>query len=247
MVKTMSAATVLALLRQVPLFAQLQMADLQAVARTAQSVSRKKTARIFEEGSVADCCFILTSGRVKVVLAGPRDTEMILGMIEPLAVIGEIALLDDSPRSAGLVAVTDCQLIRISRASFEALRKNPEFEDRLVAHVTSTLRRATEQLRAMYTFSSAERLAWCLAQVAGQRGQQDGDTLRISPKPPHHELADMTGCSRETVSRALLRFRRLKWVSWDTKALYVNTSVIKRYYGNLPRASDVTEITRLVS
>ena len=114
-----------------------------------------------------------------MVLAGPRDTEMILRMIEPLAVIGEIALLDDSPRSAGLVAVTDCRSSE-SLARRSSVAQDPEFEDRLVAHVTSTLRRATEQLRAMYTFSSAERLAWCLAQVAGQRGQQDGDTLRIS-------------------------------------------------------------------
>jgi CRP/FNR family cyclic AMP-dependent transcriptional regulator len=246
MFKPMNEAAVLSQIRLVPLFAQLPAADLQAVARTARSVTKTKAARLFEEGSVADCCFILTSGRVKVVLTGHRGAEVILGMIEPPAVIGEIALLDHSPRSAGLVAVADSHFIAIPRASFDRLRGNPAFEDRLVAHVTSTLRRATEQIRAMYTFSSADRLAWCLAQVARQRGEKTGDTIRISPKPPHHELADMTGCSRETVSRALLRFRRQKWLRWDKDALHVKADLVTRYSDQPQADPDVIAITRLV-
>ena len=242
----MSADTICDVLRQVPLFAQLPIAELQAAAKTARLLVKKKAARICEEGSVADCCYVLTSGRLKVVLSGPGDVEFILAMLEPFAVIGEIALLDNSVRSAGLVAVEDSRLMSIPRASFQALRRNVQFEDQLVAQVTSTLRRATEQLRAMYTFGTDDRLAWCLARIAAQRGQRRGDTIRLSPKPPQHELADMTGCSRETVSRALARLKRKKWLSWDATTLSMRADIVERYYRSPHTQADVTEITRFV-
>ena len=63
----MSEEVVSGLLRRVPLFASLAPSDLRALAASAHSLSRKKGARIFEEGSSGDSCYILTSGRAKVV------------------------------------------------------------------------------------------------------------------------------------------------------------------------------------
>jgi CRP/FNR family transcriptional regulator, cyclic AMP receptor protein len=236
MATPMAGASVFELLRLVPLFADVPVADLQMVARRSQGVWKKKAARVFEEGSPADCCFVLTSGRAKVVISGSGEAEVILGIIEPYALIGEIALLDNSTRSAGLVAVEKSHFIRIAGATFLELRNNRAFEGRLVAHVTATLRRATEQLRAIYTYSSLERVAWCLARLAHQRGERAGSEITISPRPPHHELADMTGCSRETVSRVLLRLRRMKWVTWDQHRLSLQAGAFKRYAADVPMA-----------
>jgi CRP-like cAMP-binding protein len=232
MPKSMPDAAAVELLRLVPLFADIPEGELQMVARSSQPFWKKKGARLFEEGSPADCCYVLTSGRAKVVLSG-TESEVILGIVEPYALIGEIALLDRSKRSAGLVTVEKSHFIRISAQTFLELRNNRAFEDRLIANVTGTLRHATEQLRAIYTFSSLERVAWCLAGLARQRGALSGSEIAISPRPPHHELADMTGCSRETVSRILLRLRRMKWVSWDNQSLRIQIAVYKRYAGDI--------------
>jgi CRP/FNR family transcriptional regulator len=229
MPKPMTDAAVVELLRLVPLFTDIPVGELQRVASRSQTFWKKKAVRLFEEGSPADCCLVLTSGRAKVVLNGTGGSEVILGLIEPYAVIGEIALLDRSTRSAGLVTVEKSHFIRISAQTFLELRSNAAFEDRLVTNVTATLRRATDQLRAIYTYSSLERVAWCLARLARQRGAPAGSEIAISPRPPHHELAEMTGCSRETVSRILLRLRRMKWVSWDNQGLRLQASVMKRY------------------
>src|SRR5262245_61586156 len=130
---------VFGLLRRVPLFASLPAADLQRAAKTVRSIAKKKGARIFEEGSVADSCFVLTSGRAKVVISGQAGTEVILGTVEPFELVGELALLDNSPRSAGLVALDDCHLLRLTKPAFDDLRNNRAFEDKLVVHVTSML------------------------------------------------------------------------------------------------------------
>jgi len=229
----MADAAAVELLRLVPLFSEVPAVELQKVASRSQTFWKKKAVRLFEEGSLADCCLVLTSGRAKVVLNGTGGSEIILGLVEPFAVIGEIALLDRSTRSAGLVTVEKSHFIRISADSFLELRNNRAFEDRLVANVTATLRRATEQLRAIYTYDSLDRVAWCLARLAGQRGAPVGGEIVLSPRPPHHELAEMTGCSRETVSRILLRLRRMKWVNWDKQTLRLQASAIRRYASDI--------------
>ena len=127
-------------LKTVTLFSELSADELEMLASTARSVTATKHARMFEEGSHGDCCFVLTSGRARVVLGGASDSEITLGTIKPKDLVGEIALLNRSTRSATLVAVEDCHFIRIPAESFEKLRSNMRFEDRIIAHLTTTLR-----------------------------------------------------------------------------------------------------------
>jgi CRP-like cAMP-binding protein len=217
-----------ALLRRAPLFADLPAPLLDEVAAGSKAIFRPKCTRIFEEGSTADCCYLLVEGRLKVVLAGDSDSQITLNVLSPPTLVGEIALLDKGTRSAGIVALDDCHLVQIGRAAFLNLRKNQAFEDKLVVHVAATLRHATEQLRAIYTFDSMERVAWCIARLAASL-DREGNEVVMSPRPAHHELADMTGCTRETVTRALLRLRRMGWIRWDANSLRLQSQSFKRY------------------
>jgi CRP-like cAMP-binding protein len=215
-------------LKAVRLFADLEATDLEMLASAARSVAFKKGARIFEEGATADCCFVLTAGKARVVLAGSNGTEILLHILTPPAIVGEIALLDRSTRSASLVAVEPCHLIRIPSAALEALRKNPAFEHHLVAGLVATLRRSDDRVRAITSFPSISRVAWCLGRIARYSGRRDGSAIVI-PKPPHSELAEMAGCTRETVSRALQMLKRKKYVSWDTSSMRIDIDGMQRY------------------
>jgi CRP/FNR family cyclic AMP-dependent transcriptional regulator len=241
----MSEDVVVKLLQRVALFAAVPEADLRAAAKDTRSVIKRKAATIFDEGSPADSCFVITSGRAKIVLSGREATEVILGTVEPLELVGELSLLDNSPRSAGLVALEESQLLRMPKAAFQQLRSNRAFEDRLVVHVTAMLRRATEQLRAIYTYDSAERVAWCLARLAIRTGRQVGEALVI-PRPPHQELADMTGCSRETVTRVLTQLQKSNWISADGESLKLDGTAFRRYLEIEKSTRAGIETTRIV-
>jgi len=91
------------LLRQVELFSGLSDAELRQIAETAVTLRRAKNQIIFDEGDSADFLLVLTKGRAKVVLVGDGAEEIILNLIEPFRIVGEIALLDRSTRSARLV------------------------------------------------------------------------------------------------------------------------------------------------
>jgi len=192
------------LLREVQLFSELSDAELGQIAETAVMLRRAKNQIIFDEGDSADFLLVLTKGRAKVVLVGDGAEEIILNLIEPFRVVGEIALLDRSTRSARLVAVEDCQFIKLPVTSFDALRNsNRTFAAKIIVNVTATLRESNDQLRVICTYRSLGRVAWSLDRLVRQREQIKGSTATLDPCPKHHDLAQMTGCSRETVSRAL--------------------------------------------
>jgi CRP/FNR family transcriptional regulator, cyclic AMP receptor protein len=194
---------VISLLRQIQLFSELSEAELRHIAETAVMLRRAKNQIIFDEGDSADFLLVLTKGRAKVLLVGDGAEEIILNLIEPFRVVGEIALLDRSTRSARLVALEDCQFIKLPVTSFDALRNsNQAFAAKIIANVTSTLRESNDQLRVICTYRSLGRVAWCLDRLV-RRKKINGSSALLDPCPKHHELAQMTGCSRETVSRAL--------------------------------------------
>src|SRR5262249_26631866 len=242
----MSEGVFVDLRRRVPLFARLPAADLRIAAKSTRSLAKPKGATIFDEGSPADCCYVITSGRAKVVLSGGATAEVILGTVEAHELVGELSLLDNSPRSAGLVALEECQLLRLPNDAFQELRNNRAFEDKLVVHVTAMLRRATDQLGAIYTYDSAERVAWCLARLALRTGRRVNGAMVISPRPPHQELADMTGCSRETVTRVLTHLQKSKSVSMEGDSLTLSDSAFKRYLEIEQAACTGRDMSRIV-
>jgi len=211
-------------------FSELSVAELDTLASGARSLGLKKGARVFEEGSQADCCLVLTAGRAKAVLSADTGSEILLRIIKPISLVGEVALLDGSTRSASLVTMEDCHFIRIPAPLFQQLRRNPEFEQRMVARVASMLRDASDQLRGIATFPAMSRVAWCLGRIARQEGRLEGATVVI-PKLTHHELAEMTGCSRETVSRALGTLKRKKYVTWDEDTMRLEMGGFRRLLG----------------
>lgn len=225
----MTTATKKEWLKSVPLFSGLSETELTALAAAAASLAVPRHGRVFEEGSAGDCCYVLTAGEARVVVAAGSDSEVLVATIRPRMVVGELALLDGSPRSAALVASQSCRFIRIPAAAFLQLRNNAAFEQQLVRHVASRLRETNEQIQGVTRGSSIARVAWCLSRVAREEGTLDGGGI-LMPKKAHQELAEMVGCSRETVTRALAMLKRRRCVSWSGKMMRLEIEPLQRYF-----------------
>src|SRR5687767_2815558 len=223
----MTAAAKKEWLKSVPLFSTLSEEELSSLAAAAGSTAVGKHGRVFEEGSPGDCCYVLTAGEARVVLSG-GESEVLVATIRPRMLVGELALLDGAPRSAALVASQACRFIRIPAAAFERLRTNAAFEQRLVRHVAATLRSSNDQIRGVSNASSVARVAWYLGRVARQEGTLDKGGILI-PQRAHHEIAEMVGCSRETVTRALATLKRKRCVSWSGKTMRLEIETLQRY------------------
>jgi CRP-like cAMP-binding protein len=224
----MSMAAIRSHLGAVALFADIGQPELDRLAAAARFVTYRKHARIFEEGSSAECCYLLTAGHARVVLNCDDGDEVLLAEIQPGDLVGELALLDGCARSAALVAAELCHLIVIPAPAFQLLRANKAFEQRLVSQVTSALRDRSEQVRRVATTSSVARVAWCLGRIASREGRREGRIVVI-PRKRHQELAGMAGCTRETVSRALSVLKRKQCLSWDAAVMRLQIDGLRRY------------------
>lgn len=71
---------------------------------------------LFREGEAADLMFVLTFGRARI-LVGQREVEQ----LAPGAIVGEMALIDQAPRSATVEAVTDCEFVCVDQKRFKFL------------------------------------------------------------------------------------------------------------------------------
>jgi CRP-like cAMP-binding protein len=211
-------------LRRVRLFADLTDQQLDALLTDPRLVQLDKGDRLFQEEDPADSCYVLMSGRAKVVVSGP-DEEIILAILEPCSLVGELALLDGSTRSAAVVALEKCAFRRIPFRALDALRSDQRFEKKLVAHVVGTLRHTNDQLRQVRAHGSIVRVAWGLSDIARKRGRWQGSSVVLQPRPPHQELAEMTGCSRETVTRKLKELKDEGCVSWNKDSLRIERRI----------------------
>jgi CRP-like cAMP-binding protein len=144
----------------------------------------------------------VAKGQVKVVLIGDDGREVILSVLGEGEFFGEMALLDDEPRSAHVIAMEDSDLLVLRREDFESiLAQSPQIGLALLRELTRRLRRADEKVGALVLLDVTGRVARLLLELSDDSG---GD--RITRRLTHHTIAQMVGSSRETVSRTMREF-----------------------------------------
>jgi CRP/FNR family transcriptional regulator, cyclic AMP receptor protein len=110
---------------------------------------------LFEAGDVADGCYRLEQGLLKVSITSPQGDERILTILGPGSIVGELAIIDGLPRSATVVAIRDCKLSFISREAFvSCLREHPEIYSDLVSTLVSRLREADHAMQQQASLRS---------------------------------------------------------------------------------------------
>lgn len=91
---------------------------------------------LFSEGDAGDCMYVLMSGTVDVTVRGKVVETATTG-----AILGELAIIDSSPRSASVIARDDCNLIMINAETFKTLTRDvPDFAMHVMRAMADRLR-----------------------------------------------------------------------------------------------------------
>jgi len=187
------------ILRKVPLFGQLAPPDLDRVAEIARERSYPRNSVILFEDDPGDALFVVAHGQVKVVLIGEDGREVILSVMGEGEFFGEMALIDDEPRSAHVIAMEDSGLLVIRREDFQdLLKQTPGIGLHLLRELSRRLRRVDEKVGSLVLLDVNGRVAQLLLDLADEAGAD-----RITRRLTHHTIAQMIGSSRETVSRTM--------------------------------------------
>ena len=127
-------------LRQIPLFADLSEEDLERLYRMAETVSIPAGQLVLREGDPGDSLYVVLKGDLEVTKRqGGQD--VLLALYDPGQFFGEMALLEQAPRSASVRTVQESRLLVISQAAFQSLLScSPSAPLRILHTVTSRLR-----------------------------------------------------------------------------------------------------------
>ncbi len=187
-------------LRKVPLFAELSHADLVEICAHVDEVRLKAGQQLFSEGEAGQKAYVIKEGQIEIYKTS-EGRNIQLAIRQPGEVIGELSLLETTPRSASGKALADSLLIGIGQAQFEQLLTTSPSASRIMLHTVTTRLRSTElalrqsekmaQLGTM-TAGIAHELnnpAAAARRGADQLGEQIEQLLRVEEELFSHPLS----------------------------------------------------------
>ncbi|MEA2936753.1 MAG: family transcriptional regulator, cyclic receptor protein [Alphaproteobacteria bacterium] len=170
---------------------------------------------LFTVGDPGDGCYRLDEGLLKVSVVSASGGERILAILGAGALVGELSVIDGSPRWASVSAIRESKLVFVSRAAFQAFaEKNPEVYRHIAAMLARRLRDIDDALAATSFLPLKGRVAQALISLADAFGKDVGSgRVLIQQKVSQSDLAAMAGIARENVSRILQDWIRRSVVS----------------------------------
>lgn len=201
-------------LQQVPFFADLRPAELAQL--SARLVPRRFSAGqiIFHHGDPGGLLYIISKGKIKITYSTLDGQEALLAILGANDFFGELALLDEAPRSATAEALETTETLTLHREDFIGfIRNNPDFSLHVLQTLTQRIRNLNNQISDIFFLDLPARLARVLLNLAEQHGVVTEQGIRVELSLTQTDLAEMTGATRVSINKALGRFRREKWVS----------------------------------
>jgi CRP-like cAMP-binding protein len=210
----MQPLPIVGLIRQlkVPLFGSLAAEDLAAVAPLLKRKCFAPDQLVFSRGDRADELFIILSGRMKLSVLAPDGRELTFRTAGPGEIVGEIAALDGSVRSADMTAIRESEtLILATRSLASLLQSRPGFGLEVIHFLCRRVRDTTEQLESIALYPIEARVARLLLALAGQAGNRSSPDAHaeLSLAVTQTELATVLGASRPKVNGAMRRLEKV--------------------------------------
>jgi len=197
------------LLRRVSIFKELGDAALASLDRLTRVRTYPKGGVVVSAEEPGDALFVVAEGKVKVVLFGDSGREIILSVFQPGDFFGEMSLLDDQPRSATAIAMTEARLLVLERRAFARhLVENPRSSVAVLAELSRRLRKADEVIGNLALLDVYGRVAHALQELGRRDGERTPEGVVIRDRPSGADLGAMVGTTRESASRALSDFQR---------------------------------------
>lgn len=191
-------------IKNIPLFKDLKDAQLKEIAARCKIGRYKKGDVVFHKTDLSTDLYIVSSGKLKAVLADEEGGEILIAQFEKGDFFGELSLLDGKGRSATIIAIGDAELAVLKKELFlDFLHKEPSVAVELMTTLVERLRKADEMIESLAFLEVGERLVRSLLESASPGGGPMPKGFLKAGKLTHKELAVRIGSSREAVSKCM--------------------------------------------
>jgi len=195
------------------LFADLPKAEFDALVSTFSRQQFAKGETLVEEGGPGGSVFIIEEGRVRISLKGADGREVTLAHLTDGDCFGEMSMLDGEPRSAQAEAIEPTSVLVGTHDDFiRSLEANPRIAMSLLVTMSRRLRAANELIESLSFLDVQGRVARFLLHIADEEGTPVPEGTAIPLPYTRQEMANLVSTSRETLTRVLKNFERLRYI-----------------------------------
>ena len=221
-----NAGVSLTVLRALPIFEMLDDECLRPLTLVSMLRHIPRHTVVLHAGDSTDNIYFVLSGALKVQISDEEGREVILSMLGPGELFGEMGVLDDHPRSATVLAVESSEVVVIGKEDFkQCLVENPDVSLFIMRNLTKRLRLADRHIESLALLDVYGRVARLLLEMAET---VDGRKV-VTHKPTKQDIAKMIGASREMVSRVMRDLMVQGLIQeCDGKLILVDLAVFRR-------------------
>lgn len=213
------------LLKHVPLFEGLTDDELSGLSQVAMLRIFPKDRVVIMAEEEGDSLFVIHTGKVKVSIVSEDGREVILTILGEGNFFGEMSILDGNPRSANVTTLEKTELLMVRHADFlRFIQQTPQVAIKLLAVLAQRLRKTDRKIEGLALSDVTGRLSQTLLQLGEEQGSPTPAGILIKDRPTHQDLANMSGTTRETVSRVLKRLEIQGYIVHNGKDLLITGS-----------------------
>jgi len=210
------------LLKNLPLFGELDDGEMKEIWGHVHTRTYKKGNIILFEEDPGDSLFIINEGRVKITRLSEEGKEVILSILGEGEFFGEMSLLDGESRSANVIALSDSEVFILKREDFlKIIKSNPQIAISLLEELARRIRKSDQQIEYLSLADAENRVAITLLRIAEESGTFKMGQVTIDELPMQQDMANMSGTSRETISRVLGDFKDKEYIDKKGKKLVI--------------------------
>jgi CRP/FNR family transcriptional regulator len=197
------------LLRKIALFASLTSDELHGIRDKIVIKNFKKNEIILQEENTNEFMYMILDGEAKVVQTTDAGKEIIITVHQTGDFFGELSLIDGKTSPAAVRATRNSMTAIISKNDFYALllSQNKVLEN-LLQIFCSRLRESIKKIQLLTFNDAAQRIKMLFLMLSESHGEKIDEGTILKVKLIHQDIADMTGLTRETVTRVLDKLQK---------------------------------------
>ena len=208
----------ISLLKAMPVFDSLSEKELLTIVNDLRPKEYQKDEVIFRQGDESREVYFVLKGKVRIFKISPGGDETSIAIFSTNDVIGELAALDQQPRSATAKAITAASLLTMAESRFlDALQTMPRFSLSIARMLAQKLRWTSAYAESIAQFDAAGRLLHIILLHNERYGEElePGKRYQLNVGLNQSDLASMVGARREWVNRILSEWRRRGLLEFD--------------------------------
>jgi len=221
------------ILSSINIFSDLSDNELENLHKVFKPRNYLKNSMIILEEEYGDLVFVVKTGTIKITRVNDEGKEVILALLGPGEIFGELAILDGEARSANALAQENCKLLAINKEDFlDILKHNFSISYSLMCELAKRLRKSDQQIEALSLSDAEHRIGVSLLNLAEDMGVIRKGKVTIQNLPFQQDIANMAGTSRETVSRVMKILENKDLISKEGHTLVIpDYSFFKQIFG----------------